>query len=297
MIDYKNKVLQIVDYIESNIKKNICLDSLVDQFNISKFHMSRTFKQITGDTLAKYIKGRKLAVSLDYLLNHDYNIIDIAMLFGFDYEQSYIRAFKSEFSITPHQYRKNQGLLNVTQKLSLSDLLIFEDGILLPPEKVFLPELYLVGKEYYIDSSNENYLINANKVGVNFLTKDSNRIKGNIDKSVYYSIVKNLELDRGDFSYMPSVAFKGRITYPEDMALNYFPSSEYIHFKYIGEHSPYVTDMIRLKDIHHYIKENLSFYLEEKCSPGIKIERIVEDKCSDTHCEMDFFYPLKKLFN
>lgn len=293
-MDYKNKVLKIVDYIEENINRNICLDSLAQRFKVSKFHMSRTFKQITGDTLAKYIKGRKLAVSLDYLLNRDYKIIDIAMLFAFDYEQSYIRAFKSEYAITPHQYRKKRGLLNITQKLCLSDLLIFEDGILLPPKKVFLPELNLVGKDYFIDSSKENYLTNPNKVGVQFLTQESNQIKGNINKTIYYSIVKVLDLERGYFSYMPSLEYSGKISYPEDMGINYFSSSEYIQFKYIGEHSPYVTDMTRLKEIHSYIRDNFTTYITEKCIPGLKFERIVEEKCSDTHCELDLFYPLKK---
>lgn len=293
MSDYKIKVLKIVEYIELNIKKRICLEVLSSEFSISKFHMSRTFKHITGDSIAKYIRRRKLALSLDYLLKHQYKIIDIALIFGFEYEQSYIRSFKAEYSITPYQYKKNKPVLKITHRLTLSDLMLFEDGIILPPEKVYLPKLQLIGKDYFIDSSDPDYLTNPNKVGVQFLTQESNKIVGDISKAIYYSIVKVVDSKRGFYSYMPSLEYSGKITHPDEMVVIHMPPSEYIHFKYIGEHSPYDTNMIRLKEIHAHIKDNFTSYIWEKCIPDIKIERIVEDKCSDNHCEMDFFYPIK----
>lgn len=293
MSNYKTKVLKIVEYIELNIKKRICLEVLSSEFNISKFHMSRTFKHLTGDSIASYIRRRKLALSLDYLQKHEYKIIDIALIFGFEYEQSYIRAFKAEFLITPYQYKKIKPILKITHKLTLSDLMLFEDGVLLPPEKVYLPKLQLIGKDYIIDSNDPNYLTNPNKVGVQFLTQESKKITGKVSKAIYYSIVKVLDLKRGFYSYMPSLEYVGKITYPEDMEINHFPPSEYIYFKYIGDHSPYVIDMIRLKKIHTYIKDKFTSYISEKCIPDMKIERIVDDKCSDSYCEMDFFYPIK----
>jgi AraC family transcriptional regulator len=48
------------------------------------------------------------------LLYTDKNILDIALDYGFDYEQSYIRAFKREFGITPGGLRKNGQMVKIT---------------------------------------------------------------------------------------------------------------------------------------------------------------------------------------
>jgi AraC family transcriptional regulator len=42
------------------------------------------------------------------------NIVDIAIEYGFDYEQSYIRSFKREFGITPGSLRKNGQIVKTT---------------------------------------------------------------------------------------------------------------------------------------------------------------------------------------
>jgi len=48
-----------------------------------------------------------LATSLDDLLKTDSKLFVIAFIYGFGYEQTYIRAFKREYGITPGYLRKS----------------------------------------------------------------------------------------------------------------------------------------------------------------------------------------------
>jgi AraC family transcriptional regulator len=100
----------LLENIKSEIDKNLCGDInteiLAKKYTLSEGHLRRLFRYAYNRTIANYIRSRKLTVSLNDLLKSNITIIDIAMKYGFDYEQSYIRAFKREFGITPGGLRK-----------------------------------------------------------------------------------------------------------------------------------------------------------------------------------------------
>jgi AraC-like DNA-binding protein len=110
-----NELLEsVLIEIERNLKGYISDFVLADKFSLSKGHLCRLFRLAFGRPLGAYIRSRKLSASIEDLLNTDMNIIDIGSEYGFDYEQSYIRAFKREFGITPGGLRKNGQIVKIT---------------------------------------------------------------------------------------------------------------------------------------------------------------------------------------
>ncbi|EPU1371193.1 AraC family transcriptional regulator, partial [Escherichia coli] len=51
----------IIKKIDSNLDRNWKIDELVINSGYSKRHIQTTFKQVTGMTIGKYIKKRKLS--------------------------------------------------------------------------------------------------------------------------------------------------------------------------------------------------------------------------------------------
>lgn len=291
MKNTKKYILEIIEYIEDNINDiNIC--KISEKFNISKFYLNRIFSNITNTSLAKYIRSRKLVKSLFFLDNSSYRIIDIAMMLDFKYEQSFIRAFKNEFNITPHQYRKNKPVLNIMPKLTLFDLHIIENGLLLSPKNTYFPEINLIGKTYYIEDSDIDCMTKANKVGINFILEESKMIKGEVDTSIYYSIVELIDEKRGLYRYTPSLSYTGDICHPDDMKTMKMEPREYITFKYIGNHPPTEINRIILEELHTYIEANFDNLLKDKCKPNYKIERVDRSICSEDYCEFEFLFPI-----
>jgi len=92
--------------IEEGIRKGINADTLAQKYSLSVRHLQRLFELVYKQTLSSYIRSRKLAASLFDLLKTNSKILAIALDFGFNYEQSYIRAFKREFGISPGEFRK-----------------------------------------------------------------------------------------------------------------------------------------------------------------------------------------------
>ncbi|MCL2180596.1 MAG: glycoside hydrolase family 11 protein, partial [Treponema sp.] len=86
-------------------------------------HLRLLFKSAFGQTIGSYIRSRKMAVSIEDLLGTDLNVLDIAYDYGLGYEQSYIRAFKREYGLTPGEMRKSKSdkIISKTSPLCLYD--------------------------------------------------------------------------------------------------------------------------------------------------------------------------------
>jgi len=92
--------------IEEGIRTNINSDVIAKKHTLSESHLKRLFRLKYNQPIGFYIRSFKLKASINELLNTDSNILDIALVYGFNYEQSYIRAFKRQFGITPGKLRK-----------------------------------------------------------------------------------------------------------------------------------------------------------------------------------------------
>ena len=61
------KVNQVIGYINENLADSLSLDNLAGRFYISKFYLSRRFKQFTGLTIYQYIMKKRLITARNML--------------------------------------------------------------------------------------------------------------------------------------------------------------------------------------------------------------------------------------
>jgi len=107
----------VLSDIEKGIKKNITANILSKKYSLSEVHLRRLFSFAFSRTISGYIRSRILTESLNDLIKTDKNIIDIALEYGFDYEQSYSRSFKREFGISPNKFRKSGQIVKIQPPL------------------------------------------------------------------------------------------------------------------------------------------------------------------------------------
>jgi AraC family transcriptional regulator len=106
--------------IEEGIRDGINVHIIAKKHTISSVHWQRLFKFAFNQPLGAYIRSRKLTASLESLLRTNYTLINIVLDYGFDYEQSYLRSFKSEFGVTPGSIRKTRQTVKVTPPLNIA---------------------------------------------------------------------------------------------------------------------------------------------------------------------------------
>jgi len=111
---------EIMYYIYKYIDTSINLDELSSDFEISKFHMHRTFKSEFGINIYECIKSIRLQKASSLLLtNKNSTITQVARLCGYGSHASFIKAYKSKFSMTPSFWRKEgykEYIVNILKK-------------------------------------------------------------------------------------------------------------------------------------------------------------------------------------
>lgn len=100
------KISEIRDYLDENYSKDISLDSLANMFFISKFHMSREFKQINGVTIMNYLNRKRISESKQLLRFTRLPIGQIAILAGIPDVNYFTKVFVKYESMTPSNFRK-----------------------------------------------------------------------------------------------------------------------------------------------------------------------------------------------
>ena len=96
------------DYIQNNYDKKIRLKDVAGEACLSVNHLLRTFQQVYHKSPHQYLLQVRFERARYLLLNTESSVTRIAGRVGFECPSSFIRQFKSAFSETPAQYRKNR---------------------------------------------------------------------------------------------------------------------------------------------------------------------------------------------
>ncbi|GKX63953.1 helix-turn-helix domain-containing protein [Pragia fontium] len=98
-------IKELVNWIEGHLEEPLTVKRVATKSGYSQWHLQRLFKDTTGDSLAYYIRKKRLQNAASELKQSKRTIADIAYQYQFDSQQSFTRAFKKMFSTTPSDYR------------------------------------------------------------------------------------------------------------------------------------------------------------------------------------------------
>ncbi|MDD9271616.1 helix-turn-helix domain-containing protein [Paenibacillus sp. GCM10023248] len=96
---------RMIDYMKQHLSEAIGIPEIADEVGISSSLASQIFKQETGETIYNYLTQLRLERADELLLKSEYKISDIAVMVGYQHENSFIRSFRKFKNITPGKYR------------------------------------------------------------------------------------------------------------------------------------------------------------------------------------------------
>ena len=99
-------VRQIREYLMEHYAENIRLDTLSQQFSVSKYHLQRIFKKYVGQSPQEFLSDIRLTQSKQLLRTTDLPVSEIAYKVGIENASCFINKFQTEEEITSNQYRK-----------------------------------------------------------------------------------------------------------------------------------------------------------------------------------------------
>ncbi|OTQ55177.1 hypothetical protein B6C97_11215, partial [Gilliamella apis] len=101
-------ISDLIVWIEKNLEQPLSIDNVAQKSGYSKWHLQRMFKEVTGQVLGTYIRHRRLTYAALSLRMTSKPILDIAMQYRFDSQQTFTRSFKKQFNETPASYRRGE---------------------------------------------------------------------------------------------------------------------------------------------------------------------------------------------
>ncbi len=141
-MDQAGIIRDLLVWLESHLDQPLSLDNVALKAGYSKWHLQRMFKDVTGHAIGAYIRARRLSKAAVALRLTSRPILDIALQYRFDSQQTFTRAFKKQFNQTPAWYRRSSewNSFGIRPPIRLDDNSI--------PESTFvtLPETVLVGQ-------------------------------------------------------------------------------------------------------------------------------------------------------
>lgn len=112
-MEYLKHIKVAIEYIESNLNEKLTVSSCAQACGYSDYYFLRIFKCVTGHTPMNYVRKRRLSEAAKELLDSRKSIIDIALKWGFDSAENFIRAFQTEHGITPGSYKRQKNSLHL----------------------------------------------------------------------------------------------------------------------------------------------------------------------------------------
>ncbi|MEN0642367.1 AraC family transcriptional regulator [Alkalicoccobacillus gibsonii] len=106
MSHYDPIIKRTFEFVENSLHEPLNLEIVAAQSAFSKYHFHRIFKTSVGMTVNEYIRLRRLANASSALLYSDERILDIALYYQFETQESFTKAFKEVYKLPPGKYRK-----------------------------------------------------------------------------------------------------------------------------------------------------------------------------------------------
>lgn len=102
-IEYDEKIIEVLNYINENIEEKINLVDLEKTFHLSKYYLCHLFKKNTGFSIVEYIIYKRI-IKAEELILSGMPIIQVSNEVGFGDYTNFYKAFKKISGVSPHKY-------------------------------------------------------------------------------------------------------------------------------------------------------------------------------------------------
>jgi len=95
-------------YIQDNFTKNITLEDVSREVNISTYYLSRIFKEATGWNFIDYLTSLRIEKAKELLSTTQYSMKEICSMSGYVNPNYFSKLFKKNVGVTPTEYREGK---------------------------------------------------------------------------------------------------------------------------------------------------------------------------------------------
>jgi AraC family transcriptional regulator len=106
--DYRERIVRTLVFIQAHLDDELELERVAAVAAFSPFHFHRIFRGLVGEPLKEHVRRLRLERAAGSLKRAGEPIVDIALQAGFETHESFTRAFKDMFGVSPSEYRSGR---------------------------------------------------------------------------------------------------------------------------------------------------------------------------------------------
>jgi AraC family transcriptional regulator len=275
-----NPVGRALWFIESHFTEEISLEDIANVGGVSRYHMSRAFGMATGNSITRYVRGRRLTEAAKLLANGAPDILTVALDVGYGSHEAFSRAFRDQFGITPEAVRAQHHLNNIerVEAIKMEETLIQLE----PPRFQNNKPLLIAGlSQRYTAETCASIAAQWQRFGPYI-----GHIPGQVGRTAY-GVCCNCD-DAGNLEYISGVEVTDFSLLPSDLARLRIPEHRYAVFT----HREHIS---RIRSTWHTIFNEWMPKLEHVVVDAPDFERYGEDfdPRSGTGC-VEIWIPVSK---
>lgn len=118
-MNYISDIQKAIDYIEENLEEEINYENVAKQIGMSSYYFHRMFSAIVGISPAEYIRNRRLTCAGEDLTRNNCNILDVALKYRFESNESFTRAFTKFHQVLPKMAKQKGNELKSFSRVKL----------------------------------------------------------------------------------------------------------------------------------------------------------------------------------
>jgi AraC family transcriptional regulator len=291
-MDYEDCIQRTLDYIEENLQGRISLEELAELACFSPFHYHRVFHFLVGESVMDYVRKRRLTHAAIRLLNTDEKVIDIALDLGFQYQESFNRAFKKFYGVSPRQYRNTTFIpISLHQKAYLN-MSRFTGGISMEMKLVTKPAFNIIGYELKTRNTDGENNLEIPKFWQHYIQNNlGSKIPNPLNRNEL-GLCTDYNMTTGEFVYMIGMEVEEGTPVPEGLSYRSFPEMEYAIFT-----TPKATEENFVQSIQQTWVEVFSKWFPDSGyeHQGSFEFELYDERCYGKDKQIDICIPVKKL--
>jgi len=287
MSEYGVRINRALNYAQEQLPACVELDEVARIAAFSPYHFHRVFMLVVGETFASFMRKRRLEWAAMELLNTERRILDISLDVGYETQESFARAFKSHFNITPGKFRSKVRSPKEAF-LGLKSTFEIQLGELMKPEIIERDRFIVVGIQKDYDSPDFSGALSQWQAfwsrSDEVKTKNYNCYYG---LSVVPTITRQKNNCQGTFQYLSAYETADGEAVPKGMTRLIIPPQKYAKYTFTGPVSGFQSFIMNVWT--QYLPESSLEVIE---SPEIEV---YDERFSlDSHeSEMDYLVPVK----
>ncbi|MGB7876427.1 MAG: helix-turn-helix transcriptional regulator [Anaerolineales bacterium] len=102
----RERVRALQAALTTRFQERLNLEKLAAEFDYSPYYLCRIFRQYTGSTIHQYLTQVRLRTALEWILDNECNLTELAFRLGFSSHSHFTLAFRKAFGVPPTQIQE-----------------------------------------------------------------------------------------------------------------------------------------------------------------------------------------------